>query len=243
MATQSLCVGRALRTPTVSSAPSDFRKRTGSRRIFIGHPYGKNTMSTTENAVPQGLEISSAALAIQDLGVPAPLSGNLQRVQDDSGVASAIYLSTSKLQAGSLAEPAAFQVQVPFNDPSGPSFVIGDTSRSNLRMGVDPKYSWIQSHGNFPLQVNPVGNPVLIGASSTASVGIGTASPQANLDVNGSVRATSLSVTGALSVGSLTVAGDSLKITGIPSATTAPTGGSTLKVLFVDPATGSLYAL
>jgi hypothetical protein len=200
-------------------------------------------MSITENAVPQGIEISAAALAIQDLGVPAPLSGTLQRVQDDSGVASAMYLSTSKLQAGSLAEPSAFQVQVPFNDPSGPSFIIGDASRSNLRMGVDPNYSWIQSHGNKPLEVNPVGNNVVIGSISAASVGIGTATPQARLDVNGSVRATSLTVTGALSVGSLTIAGPGLRITGVPSATTAPTGGSTLKVLFVDPATGSLYAL
>jgi hypothetical protein len=200
-------------------------------------------MSTTENAVPQGIEISSAALAIQDLGVPAPLSGTLQRVQDDSGVASSMFLSTNRMVLGTATETASFQVQVPFSDVNGPYFVIGDHTRSNLRMGVDPNYSWIQSHGNKPLQVNPVGNNVLIGSTSTASVGIGTAAPQAKLDVNGSVRATSLTVTGALSVGALTIAGQGLKITGVPSATTAPTGGSTLKVLFVDPDTGSLYAL
>lgn len=200
-------------------------------------------MSTTENAVPQGIQIADAATAIQDLGVPAPLSGTLQRVQDDTGAASSLYLSTVKVQVGSATQPGSFLAEVPLSDANGAGFIVGNSAQSNLRLGSHANYSWIQSHGNKPLELNPIGNTVAIGSAGNINVGIGTSSPQARLDVNGSVRATSLTVSGALSVGALTIAGAGLKITGVPSATTAPAGGSTLKVLFVDPATGSLYAL
>jgi hypothetical protein len=199
-------------------------------------------MSTTENAVPQGIEIADVTTGIQDLGVPTALSGTLQRVQDDTGVASAMYLSTAKLQVGSADQRASFQAMVPLSDANGAGCIIGD-SNVNLRLGVNANYAWIQSHGSKPLELNPIGNTVAIGSAGNINVGIGTSSPQARLDVNGSVRAGSLTVAGALNVGSLTIAGQGLKITAVPSATTAPGGGSTLKVLFVDPATGSLYAL
>ncbi|HET7231701.1 MAG TPA: hypothetical protein VFJ16_16945 [Longimicrobium sp.] len=216
-------------------------------------------MSTTENAAPEGIQIAAADVALQNLGVRAPLTGAMQRVQDATGVSSTLSLSTSKVQLGTATEPAAFQVQVPWNDPSGPSFIIGDTGRSNLRMGVEREFSWVQSHGGKPLQVNPIGNNVVISRDRTARVGIGTEKPQALLDVNGDLRATSLtvggsaavsgalSVAGALSVGTLAVAGaltvhgPGFKISGIPSADSAPDHGAKLKHVYVDPDTGSLY--
>jgi hypothetical protein len=207
----------------------------------------------TENAVPAGIQIAAGDVALQTLGVRAPLTGALQRVQDATGVSSTMSLSTSKVQLGTAAEPAAFQVQVPWNDPNGPSFIIGDLGRSNLRMGVDPAFSWVQSHGGKPLQVNPVGNNVVIARDREARVGIGTEKPQALLDVNGDLRATSLTVAGSAAVmgalsagtlavaGALTVDGHGFKINGIPSADTAPGNGAKLKQLYVDPDTGSLY--
>ena len=47
-------------------------------------------------------------------------------------------------------------------------------------MGYHANYSWVQSHGSKPLAINPVGN----------NVGVGTANPQAKLDVAGSVKCT-----------------------------------------------------
>ncbi|WP_066426621.1 tail fiber domain-containing protein [Anabaena sp. 4-3] len=60
-------------------------------------------------------------------------------------------------------------------DANGNSLIIGPTNQSNLRLGYHQNYSWIQSHGNKPLAINPIGN----------NVGIGTTNPVMKLDVNG----------------------------------------------------------
>jgi hypothetical protein len=205
-------------------------------------------MSTTQNAVPQGIQVADVEPTGYDLVVSEPFDGDVQRVMDSFGNASALYLSTPKVQVGSDQVSGAFQALVEPTDANSTDFIIGNTSRSNLRLGAAMNYSWVQSHGGKPLQLNPLGNDVLIGLNRKGNVGIGTESPQATLEVNGSVSATSLNVTGMLSASTfytdaLTVPAQGLRITAVPSATTAPNGGSSLKVLFVDPATGSLYAL
>lgn len=198
-------------------------------------------MSTTETAAPQGNEISAAARALHQLGVPSAISATPQCVQDEDGNPSALFLGTNKVVAN--------VVQA---DPQVDSFVIS-AGKSALYLGGSGTYSWIQSHAGQPLHLNPIGNFVVMATPSTAYVGIGTDQPKAKLDVAGTVnakaltvgdvKADSLTVKGTLTVGALTLAGPSFRITNVPSATTAPNGGSTLKVLFVDPATGSLYAL
>jgi hypothetical protein len=60
-------------------------------------------------------------------------------------------------------------------DANGNSLIIGPTDQSNLRLGYHQDYSWIQSHGNKPLAINPVGS----------NVGIGTTDPKAKLRVVG----------------------------------------------------------
>ncbi len=67
----------------------------------------------------------------------------------------------------------------------GPALLSG---ASNLRLGYDDNYSWIQSHGPKPLAINPFGS----------YVGIGTETPSALLDVDGTVKAKSLVVANSL---------------------------------------------
>jgi starvation-inducible outer membrane lipoprotein len=47
-------------------------------------------------------------------------------------------------------------------DAGGSQLIIGSTDKSNLRLGRHDDYSWIQSHGSKPLQINPIGNNVCI---------------------------------------------------------------------------------
>lgn len=57
---------------------------------------------------------------------------------------------------------------------------------TNLRLGVNPRYSWIQSHGAKPLKINPsaFGNDVTINENA-GNVGIGKNSPTAKLEIKG----------------------------------------------------------
>jgi hypothetical protein len=58
----------------------------------------------------------------------------------------------------------------------GGALALGRSNSSNLRLGYHTDYTWIQSHGGKPLQLNPAGN----------SVGIGiTSAPRAKLEVGG----------------------------------------------------------
>jgi hypothetical protein len=66
-------------------------------------------------------------------------------------------------------------------DPGGNTLILGPTNQSNLRLGYDAAYSWIQSHGLKPLAINSIGN----------NVGIGTTNPAARLQITGNVSITS----------------------------------------------------
>lgn len=56
----------------------------------------------------------------------------------------------------------------------------------NLSIGSDANYAYIQTWNSKPLYINRVGNKVIL----YGSVGIGTANPNATLEVNGSISAT-----------------------------------------------------
>ncbi len=51
------------------------------------------------------------------------------------------------------------------SDANGEQLTIGTTNESNLRLGRHKDYSWVQSHGSKPLQINPLGNPVYVGTN------------------------------------------------------------------------------
>lgn len=48
----------------------------------------------------------------------------------------------------------------------GDTLILGSTDQANLRLGYNESYSWIQSHDNKPLKINPLGNEIEIGGVS-----------------------------------------------------------------------------
>ncbi|MFI0960705.1 LamG domain-containing protein [Streptomyces sp. NPDC021080] len=69
---------------------------------------------------------------------------------------------------GTTTPQAKFQIIDAPGPPYTGSLILGPTdgTDSNLRMGYDTTYSWIQSHGLKPLALNPIGNNVGIGTTS-----------------------------------------------------------------------------
>lgn len=83
-----------------------------------------------------------------------------------------------------------------FNSPqnsNGNTLILGPVEGSNLRLGYNTEYSWIQSHGEKPLFINELGNNVVINALG-GNVGIGTLTPRERLAVNGNIRAKEIKV-------------------------------------------------
>lgn len=76
---------------------------------------------------------------------------------------------------------ARFRVQ---DDGAGVGAVsISTNSGTDLRMGGNFNYSWIQSHMSLPLYINELGNNTIFNLSG-GLVGIGTSSPAVRLDVS-----------------------------------------------------------
>jgi hypothetical protein len=104
-----------------------------------------------------------------------------------SGEATTLEIGTSNDTDDHIAlMPSAGNVGVNTNAPeaklhiihtnqgaTGNALVLGPLTQSNLRLGYHENYSWIQSHGNRPLLINPITNPV----------GLGLEEPQATLDI------------------------------------------------------------
>jgi hypothetical protein len=59
---------------------------------------------------------------------------------------------------------------------------------TNLKLGGNSSYSWLQSHNGKPLYINQLGNNVVIN-SGAGNVGIGTTNPDSKLTVNGNIHA------------------------------------------------------
>jgi hypothetical protein len=67
-------------------------------------------------------------------------------------------------------------------------FTSGGT---NLKLGGNIDYSWIQSHSSKPLRINELGNNVILNLGG-GNVGIGTSSPNEKLSVSGTFKSDAL---------------------------------------------------
>jgi hypothetical protein len=189
-------------------------------------------MANTENVANTANE--KGTLGSVDLTVPSPIGTNLQYVQDQGGRKTPLSLSSTKVGIGT-ANPIAVLTVVGGGAP--PLVVQG--SENNYGMlglrGDGAPDSWqIQATGGRELQFRiayPQNSPWLA-INPDGNVGIGTLRPAAKLDVNGIVKATGLSVSGAM-----TFNGQDTRIEALPIA---PDGIETVDVV-VDPKTGKLY--
>ena len=87
-------------------------------------------------------------------------------------------------------------------EPNGGALIIGPTSQSNLRLGYNQGYSWIQSHGSKPLSINAIGN----------NVGIGTVNPGNKLTVQGTFNESKDPESGITNGGLLALKGNAPQI-------------------------------
>lgn len=95
---------------------------------------------------------------------------------------SPIALKDSNVGINTSTPEATLHVAGKPTDSNGKTLVIGDTTEglnSNLRLGYHKDYSWIQSHGQKPLYINPIPSWVRVGGSSH---------PTAPLDVTGNIN-------------------------------------------------------
>jgi hypothetical protein len=169
-------------------------------------------------------------------GVPLMTNEKLgetaQPVRDTDGTDSALALGTGSAVVGHAA-PARFSVNAGYQGPEGdaPRVAVGGNGKL-LGFGNHETWSWIQSYNGRPLRLNPVANDVIVGVDAKGpagvKVGIRTATPQAELDVNGATRTGSLEVTG------------SFALKGVKQIASAPVTAR-LRSLAIDPETGTLY--
>lgn len=68
------------------------------------------------------------------------------------------------------------------------TLILGDVSQVNMRFGSNGQYNWIQSHASSPLNINPLGNDLILNRDA-GNVGIGTKNPDQKLTVKGKIHA------------------------------------------------------
>ncbi len=96
-------------------------------------------------------------------------------IGDSGGTRLFIESGSGNVGIGTMGSEGRLQIINANQDATGNTLILGPTSASNLRLGYNQDYSWVQSHGSKPLAINPIGN----------NVGIGTTDPKAKLTVNG----------------------------------------------------------
>lgn len=159
----------------------------------------------------------------------------------DSTSKSLLYVrNDGNVGIGTTTPGAKLHIIDSFQNASGRTLILGSTEDSNLRLGYDREYSWIQSHGGKPLAINSLGNNVGIGTtdpkqqlvvnSGKASIGYNDPQQTAALAVNGNVGIGTKTPTVKLEVsdGDFKVSGDisatNARLTGnVGIGTTSPT--------------------
>jgi len=75
--------------------------------------------------------------------------------------------------------------RVPDDQSAIGGLTIETTNGTNLKLGGNSAYSWIQSHAALPLYINELGNNTIINLRYGGNVGIGTNNPLAKLEISG----------------------------------------------------------
>ncbi len=110
---------------------------------------------------------------------PEKWNGLVEKVEErDQEILSALTIQDANVGIGTQSPNAKLHLVGENSDANGNTLVIGPTNQSNLRLGVDREYSWIQSHYSKPLSINPKGN----------NVGIGTTNPKYALEVVDTIK-------------------------------------------------------
>ncbi|MFD8733383.1 LamG domain-containing protein [Streptomyces sp. NPDC059618] len=139
-------------------------KLTASRTVTVP-PTGWIELSLTGLVVPASLGQSQVYVAY--VNVPGYADSSASATVEKSP----LLFAGQRAGLGTTTPQAKLQII----DTPGPantgSLVLGPTdgTDSNLRLGYDTTYSWIQSHGLKPLALNPIGNNVGVGTTSPGS--------------------------------------------------------------------------
>jgi hypothetical protein len=111
------------------------------------------------------------------------------RAENLSGSASMVVLDNGNVGIG-ITAPLTKLVVSGSDDAAATGVIeIQTTGGTNLKLGGNTTYSWIQTHGSKPLYINSLGNNVIFN-NGGGNVGIGTITPSQKLHVDGSVRVT-----------------------------------------------------
>src|SRR5262249_45371993 len=168
----SLSVGgttRLLSEPAIGTAQAPARltangpltvdgKTTLGADLSIGAPESASITSATGNAYFKG----SLAVGTTDPGK------NILRVTGSA------YFDGPLTATGATTLNDSLSIQQTGTDAKGGDLFLGSTDGSNLRLGHHSDYTWVQSHGEKPLAINPLGT----------NVGIGTTTPRSRLEVS-----------------------------------------------------------
>lgn len=133
---------------------------------------------TASSGNPYNVKISQQSVGELAIGKVA-LSGIYTRTLSGQNIHFINF--NQNVGIGTIKPKSRLQV---LSSPSTPdqygTFSLGDESMSNLRMGYNNQYTWIQSHSGSPIQINPIGNNTVLNRDG-GNVGIGTNNPQSQL--------------------------------------------------------------
>lgn len=91
---------------------------------------------------------------------------------------------TGQVGVGTTTPEARLQIiNVPQNS-DGNTLILGHENETNLRLGYNSEYSWIQAHGGKPLFINELGNDLILNKTG-GNVGIATTNPASKLHIEG----------------------------------------------------------
>jgi hypothetical protein len=173
-------------------------------------------MSTQSAATVKDVEFASVP-GIQ-LQVPQPLDSTPQNVEDSDGNDSALQLTVAP-------GPVIVTTQLGIDITPQNALHVGSDQTVRFELGASNALS-LGGAGMLSVDAPNIPSGRFV-VTNTGNVGINQPNPQYTLDVNGTVNAAGLNLSG------------SVAFPGMLSESQA--GGATLQIVYIDPQTGTLY--